>query len=266
MSRGRVGSQGSRKFRRRCIPLALLAASLSALDACATEPELTVAIQPDIPPYVMENAGRGLEVEIVRRALAGYTLHFIQMPYGELQTAVPKKRAKVAVAVQHFSDDGVFYSNDFMTFENYAITRKPARLTIDRVAELANHKVLAWQDAYLELGPAFERLFSPGSAQRKNYVEYGDQREQVRVFWAAPADVIVIDRSIFRYYSVKAGHSMSEVAFHSLFPPVTSFKIGFEEPAVRDAFNRGLAKLCKTGEYAKLLEQYHIELQRSICN
>ena len=37
----------------------------------SAEPELVIAIAPDIPPYVMDGATSGLEVEIVRRALAG---------------------------------------------------------------------------------------------------------------------------------------------------------------------------------------------------
>lgn len=223
-------------------------------------PKLTVAISPDIPPYVMKKATAGIEVDIVQHVLAGYAVRFIQMPYEELQTAVPQNRADVAVAVQQFSDDGVYYSDDSVTFVNVAITKKAAGLKIDSVADLANHKVLAWQGAYLELGPEFKRVFSPESPQWKNYVEVADQREQVRMFWQAKADIIVVDRSIFSYFSAEAGHATSEVVLHSLFPAVTKFKVGFKDATVRDAFNQGLNRFCESGSYAKLLNRYGVEL------
>lgn len=250
----------------RFVTLLLLASLLAGHHALAAKPELTVAIPSDIPPYVMKKGTTGIEVDIVQRVLAGYTVHFIQMPYKELQTAVPQNGVDVAVSVKQFGDDGVFSSEDFVTFENFATTKKAAGLKIDSVADLANHKVLAWQDASLELGPEFKRFFSPESPQRKNYVEVDDQREQVRMFWQAKADIIVIDRSIFSYFSAETGHSTSEVAFHSLFPSVTNFKVGFKDAAVRDAFNRGLTRLCQSGDYAKLLKRYHVELPHTVCD
>jgi hypothetical protein len=52
--------------------------------------------------------------------------------------------------------------------------------------------------------------------------------------------VIVIDRSIFAYFSKKMGHAMSKVDLFALFPPVTDFKAGFANAALRDRFNQGL--------------------------
>jgi polar amino acid transport system substrate-binding protein len=141
-----------------------LAASLFGHRALAAEPELRVGVQPDIPPYIMEKATKGLEVDILRRALADYTLHFTQLSYKELQTAVREGKADVAANVQP-KDNGVFYSRDFLTFANYAISKKADGLKIDRVADLKNHPVLTWQDAYLVLGDEFEGLFSPGWAR-----------------------------------------------------------------------------------------------------
>jgi len=235
-------------------------------NAGSEKPQLTVAISVDIAPYVMQNAMTGIEVDIATQALPGYQLNFIQMPYQKLQTAVAENKADVALGVQKFKDEeGIFYSNDFIDFMNSAITKKSANLKIEKVADLANHKVLTWQDAYLELGPEFKKLFSPDSAQRKNYVELGDQSEQVKMFWDAKDAVIVIDRSIFDAISQITGHKLSEVEYHALFPEATYFKANFEEADVRDAFNQGLKKLCKSGAYAKLLKKYNIDLPSTIC-
>lgn len=236
-------------------------------NAGSEKPQLTVAISVDIAPYVMQNAMTGIEVDIATQALPGYQLNFVQMPYQKLQTAVAEDQADVALGVQKFKDEeGIFYSNDFIDFVNSAITKKSAKLTIEKVADLANHKVLAWQDAYLELGPEFKKLFSPDSPQRKNYVEVADQSEQVKMFWDAKDAVIVIDRSIFDAMSLLTGHKPSEVEYHALFPETTYFKANFEEADVRDAFNQGLKKLCKNGDYAKLLKKYKIDLPSTICD
>jgi len=236
-------------------------------NAGAEKEELTVAISVDIAPYVMKNATTGIEVDIATQALSGYKLNFIQMPYEKLQTAVAENQADLALGVQKFKDvEGIFYSDNFIDFTNSAITKKSADLKIEKVADLANHKVLAWQDAYLELGPEFEKLFSPDSPQRKNYVEVADQSDQVMQFWEAKEAVIVIDKSIFNAISQATGHKLSEVEYHALFPETTYFKANFEEPDIRDAFNAGLKKLCQSGEYAKLLKKYNINLPGTICD
>lgn len=252
--------------RARVVIFFILASLLTGTDAQLAASKLIVAISPDLPPYVLKNATGGLEVDMLRQALPNYTLEFIQMPYAELQTAIPTKRADISVGVQHFKDDGVFYSDEFITFENVAITKKAAGLKIDSIADLANHKVLTWQDAYLELGPEFKSLFSPDSPNRKNYVEIGDQREQVRMFWRASDDVIVIDRHIFNYFSAAMRHMPGELVFHSLFAPVTNFRVGFKDAALRDAFNQGLVRLCKSGEYENVLKRYNLELSHTICD
>ncbi|QDV49651.1 substrate-binding periplasmic protein [Gimesia fumaroli] len=233
----------------------------------ADRPQLTVAISVDIAPYVMKNAKTGIEVDIATQALPSYQLNFVQMPYEKLQSAVAENQADMALGVQKFKDvEGIFYSDNFIDFVNSAITKKSAGLKIETVADLADHKVLTWQDAYLELGPEFKKLFSPDSPQRKNYVEVADQSDQVRQFWEAKDAVIVIDRSIFNAISQSTGHQLDEVEYHALFPEATYFKANFEEPDVRDAFNAGLKKLCESGEYAKLLKKYKIDLPSTICD
>jgi polar amino acid transport system substrate-binding protein len=246
------------------LALSLIAPLIAPL-ALANKAELTVAIALDIPPYVMENAAEGLEVEIVRRALADYSVQFVPMPNSEVDTAVQQGLADVAVTVLGF-DDSVFYSNDYIAFANTTISKQTDGLGINSIADLKNHRVLAWQGAYSDLGGEFEQLFAPGAPQHENYVEFANQEDQVRTFWQGEGSVAVIDRSIFRYFSEAMGHSMSEVDLHSMFPPVTDFKVGFKDAAVRDSFNQGLAELCQSGEYAALLDRYSVVLDKSICD
>ncbi len=248
------------------VSLTVMSAILIGQAALADTAKPTVAISLDIPPYVMDKATTGLEVDIMRGALAEDALTFTQMPYADLQTAVQKGRADVSVAVRQNGDETVFYSDPFITFENVAASKKNDNLKIDDIDDLAGHQVLTWQGADRELGADFERVFAPDSPDRANYVEVPNQENQVRLFWERQGSVAVIDRSIFVYFTKALGHSMDEVTLHHLFPPVTDFRAAFKDSKLRDTFNLRLAELCRTGEYEALLERYDVILQKTVCD
>lgn len=246
--------------------VALLSLILAVAPAFAEKQELTAAMSLDIPPYVMEGATRGLEVDIMRLALPDHALRFAQMPYADLQKAVQKRRADVSVGVRRTDDERVFYSRPFITFENVAVSKKSDRLDIRGITDLGEHRVLTWQGADRELGDTFQRLFAPESPHHANYVEVPNQEDQVRRFWDHPGSVAVIDRSIFMYFTKELGRSMDEVDLHRLFPPATAFRVAFKEAALRDTFDRSLTEMCQTGEYEALLERYDVVLRKSVCD
>lgn len=255
---------GCKFLYRSMVAVVLLLAGSIGYAPAAERPELLVAISLDMPPYVMDDAASGLEVDIVRQALMGYRLHFIQLPYGELQTAVQQRGVDVSLGVQQ-EDNDLLSSTDFVTFANYAISKKADGFRIDSVADLRDRQVLTWGNAYRELGGEFEAMFSPQSSQRKNYIEVADQEEQVRMFWEGKGLVVVIDHSIFSHFSRKMNHPLDQVAFHAIFPPVTNFKAAFKDVAVRNRFDEGIAALCGSGEYAELLQRYGVVVKQSVC-
>ena len=113
----------------------VIIAAVLAARAPASDRELTVAVSLDIPPYVMNNASRGAEVEIMRRALPNYKLKWLQMDYQSLESAVSGKKADIAMSVQTRKPN-VFYSVDYIGFANFAISKKADKLRIERVADL----------------------------------------------------------------------------------------------------------------------------------
>ena len=244
-------------------------AAVLLLAVCPAAPAgktvLKVGIPTDIPPYVMKHATSGIEVDLMRKLLDNYAIQFVQLSYHNLQRAVPEKRVDVAVGVQEAHGDGVHYSHDLVIFKNYAISKAAAHLTINRIADLADHRVLTWEGAYRVLGPEFKDLFSPGSPHHPNYVEIADQDDQVRTFWREPSNVIIIDQSIFIYLSQQLGHSMGKVTFHPIFPDVTGYKAGFEDAGLLDTFQQKLTTLCRSGGYPVLIAPYHVEVQPIAC-
>ncbi|WP_083651706.1 substrate-binding periplasmic protein [Photobacterium proteolyticum] len=254
-------------FRKARCFIKLLAISISIVfgpQSLAAKPPLSVAISVDMPPYVINQAISGLQVDIIKLALDDYDVRFVQMPFGEIQTAVQKGIADVGVGVLE-DDSGVFYSDHFITFANVAVSKKASSKKIEQVADLKDHLVLTWQNAYLELGDAFEQLYSPQSPERENYIEVADQADQVRIFWQGNNRIAVIDRSIFIYFTKALGYVADDATFHYVFPSVTSFQASFKEAKVRDSFNQALGKLCQSGEYNKLLSRYEVKLKSTVC-
>ncbi|MGR5145662.1 substrate-binding periplasmic protein [Photobacterium alginatilyticum] len=244
--------------------LAIFSVMLLSSLSLAAKPPLSVAISVDMPPYVINQAISGLQVDIIKLALDDYDVRFVQMSFGEIQTAVQKGIADVGVGVLE-DDSGVFYSDHFITFANVAVSKKASSKKIEQVADLKGHLVLTWQNAYLELGDAFEQLYSPQSPERENYIEVADQADQVRIFWQGNNRIAVIDRSIFTYFTKALGYAADDVIFHYVFPSVTSFQASFKEAKVRDSFNLALSKLCQSGEYDKLLTRYDVKLKSTVC-
>ena len=242
----------------------LLVAGCCLPALAADQPALRVTISLDIPPYVTNQAAGGLEIDILHQALAGHTLVIAQLPYEQLQVAIPKKMADVSVGVQA-DDSGVFYSKDFITFANYAIAKRSDKLDIKSVADLRGHKVLTWENAYLELGKEFEAQYAPQAPERKNYLEVADQTEQVKEFWKGKDNVIIIDYSIFVHLSKQLGYDLSQARFFAIFDPVTNFKAGFKDSKLRDQFNQAISDMCHNGKYAELMKHYGIVVKQSVC-
>jgi polar amino acid transport system substrate-binding protein len=224
--------------------------------------ELVIAFSLDTPPFVMDKAKSGIEVDIVRDAMKrrGYTFTTRQMPYGRLPGAVTEIGLDAAATVMQ-SDNGTFYSESYITFHNVAITKRSSGIKIDTIADLKGKSIVAWQNAYEELGPEFEALFSPQVREpyRKKYQEIADQKQQVEIFWQGEAEVIVIDKSVMRWFTNElAGKVNTSQALvnHEIFPAKTQFRISFRDKQVRDDFNAGLNEIRSSGLYHKIYDKY----------
>ncbi|MEZ6072554.1 MAG: transporter substrate-binding domain-containing protein [Pirellulales bacterium] len=240
----------------------LLAALLLVPAGRGGAEELEIAFTLDTPPFVMDDATRGIEIDIVRAALEprGYTFSVRQMPYGELPTAVTKHGLDAAATVVR-ADDGTYYSDNYVTFRNAAITKRATGIEINSIADLKGKSILAWQNAYEDLGPEFAALFSPDvkAPYRAKYREIADQREQVAMFWKGEADVIVIDDTIMQWFTNELSDTLDTSApldRHQIFAAKTPFRISFKSEQVRDDFNAGLKQLRESGAYQKIYEKY----------
>lgn len=242
------------------VALAALAIVALPLSVNSHADELTIAFGVDKPPFVYGKEKRGLEIDIVRTILEnkGHTLKIKHYANSRLQNAIKLHGVDGAASVRK-ADDGFFYSDNFVTYENFVISKKKKNLTINKVSDLKGVRLLAWQNAYRDLGPEFEELFKPGSPDRRGYEEISSQLAQNKRFWQDRTDAIVIDKTIFQYYRKNLSKNFDtsdEVVYHALFPKLTHFQVSFAKENIRDDFDAGLAELRSSGKYQELINKH----------
>ena len=223
------------------------------------------------PPYMYDrNSAKGIEEAIVRRALQSQGLKLLevrQMPIERGQTVLvdnPEMDFSVGVLEQ---DDGLFYSQNFVKYENIAITRKSDKIKLNDVNDLLNYKVLAWSKAYNMLGSEFNKHFNPLDSPA-SYKEIFDQRQQHEIFFKKEADVIIVDKNIFDLYLNQLKHKYDtnqEYDFHRIFLKPTWVKVSFRDKVLRDSFDRGLQKLIENGMYDEIISKFlEVDLQKQL--
>ena len=228
----------------------------------ASSSELVIGFSLDTPPFVMDAASSGISVEIVSASLKlkGYTLTPRQMSYAQLADAVVDGRVDAATMVVE-TNNGTYFSDNYITFRNFAITMKSAGLQINEVADLKGKSIVAWENAYKVLGPEFKSLFSPTgeAAYRKKYREIPDQKDQVEMFWRDEAEVIVIDKSVMAWFTKELAEKLDVSAaleYHPIFGSATHYRVNFKNKKVRDDFNEGLEAIRLDGEDQGIYDKY----------
>ena len=226
--------------------------------------KLSCAFGQDKPPFIIGKEKRGIEVDLVREALAykGHTFTVKHLPNKRLQLQVPKGKSDCAVSVRMTPDleKNVYYSDHLICYDNYVITRKDRNISrIRNVADLKGLKLVAWQNAHRDLGPQFYKQYRPGAPETKrNYKEAPSQLSQHKMFLKNRMDGIIVDLTIFKYYmnllDKEWGSADIQVDLHkSIFKGLTCFQAAFSSFKIRNDFNAGLRNLRKTGRYDKIV-------------
>ncbi len=232
--------------------------------------DLDIAFGQNRPPFIINNNGelQGLEVDIVRESLAykGHTIKTkIPMPNARLAIAVAKMNFDAAAGVQYL-DDNTFYSDNFITYINYAISRKKDNLAINNIADLTLYRAVAWQNAYRNLGAEYQQFFGPEATglYLDRYSEFANQEYQNEFFWKARADVIIVDIIMFQWFRQalsKKYDTNEEMVFHKIFNNDTQYQMNFKNEELKNEelkndFNQGLKHIQSTGKYQQLIDSY----------
>lgn len=238
-----------------CLALVLAPAQAQAQDATP----IAVAVGLSLPPYVIADERRGMEYDIVREALAdaGYAMEPVFMAFGDVADALARGDVDAAMTVNAAATPEAALSEVVIDYRNYAMTLTERAIVLDSIGDLANHSVMAFQDARIHLA-------EPYGAAVENHPAYSEVAEQVRqnlALFAGEVDVVVADVNIFDWFTKDPRVSSTvdadrPVTYHAIFPTTTPYRVGFRDGAVRDAFDAALAALRASGRYDAIVESY----------
>lgn len=251
---------------------ALLGIVLSTF-ACAVmsqqqDPERTlrVGMGPDKPPYVILESGRGLDVDLVRGALAGagYRVETVHAPQERIYLMFRNGELD-AVAATH-ADSGLpaYYSDAYINYSNVAVSLERRQLAAEHVEDLINHSVVAFQRASKLLGARFEQM----SERNPRYHEVALPVQRNLMLYAGRVDYVITEERIFRTQNASIAGQVDitqPIRVHRVLAP-TAYSMAFADAEVRDRFNRALRQLRSSGQYAEIMHRYGDPLETATAS
>lgn len=248
----------------RNIPASLIALSslcISWSNSFATD--VTVAFGKDRAPYVMQNTDNGISVDLFRAALAykGHVLKPFYMSAANAPEAISHRVDAIANSPAIGADPSHFHSDTYLSLKDCVITKSASGIDLERLDDLTGHRITAWSGAHKYLGEEFSALFAPENVQAHSseYLEHANQQAQNQMFWRDYADIIIVDKHIFRWYRntlSKKIDTSDSVDVHYLLPRETLVRATFKQEDLRDDFNEGIQALKANGEYQRIIQSY----------
>lgn len=223
--------------------------------------EIKIGVSLSIPPYVIQETNSGIELELLNQALAvkGHTASIQYLPLARTFHELREGKLDGIINIKDGMLDNVFYSNVAITYQNCAISLEANHFTINNIDDLNNKQVVSFQRASSLLGEEFAKMAKANSG----YQEQARQVQQVYMLMKHRADVVVMDKNIFKYYLKQAylegklteKDSTQQAICHQIFPP-TEYKFAFLSEQIRDDFNAGLKQITQDGSLVALQEKY----------
>ena len=236
----------------------LLAGLLAGAGALAAE--VTMAFGEKIPPFCFPETDSGIEVEVMREALA-YRGHVLRPRYYSFaRIPIAFKAGEVDAAMTDLGEDmtswGAFYGNPAVWYDNVFITLKERNLVITRPEDLQGLTVISFAGAARRYPEWLDPVRKAG-----HYYEQNDQALQVLTLNRGRYDVVLSDRNIFKYFTLQLKLNRSfrpkPVTEHSFVKlNMADYRPVFRDRAIRDDFNEGLKHLKDSGRFQAIYHKY----------
>lgn len=245
----------------RAIALTILAPALALACGPARAAAVSMAFGDNLPPYIMAETGSGIELDVVREALAyrGHVLQPRYLPMGRIPLSFIEGRVDAIMmdVGQDMLAHGGHYGVPPVLYDNVLVTLKRRGLRLRRPADLHGLNIMSFVGAARRY-PAWLRALEHTPA----YVERNNQAAQPLLLAMGRYDAVLSDLSIFRYYANRQqrsdpGFLMPAFDSHPLpLPDPRDYRPVFRDAAIRDDFDAGLAQLRKSGRYRQIYDQY----------
>jgi polar amino acid transport system substrate-binding protein len=232
---------------------------------CFSYQKITVAFGDALAPWVMPETNNGIIITLIKESLepAGYEITPLYYPYARRITSFRSKDVDAACdmnlkTIEKESLHG-FLSDEAYAYENFAFTLKKNHYKFIHINELVSYSLMSWQGAKTHLGGEYEEMANKNPL----YVENHNQELQVQMLFLERFDVIQLDLQIFNHYRSKIekeGNIQTSIPV-DMFPLFgqSPNNILFHDEKVRDAFNKGLKKLKRSGRYDEIFASYSLE-------
>lgn len=222
--------------------------------------EVSMAFGDRIPPFCFPESDSGIELEVIGEALAlhGHVLKPSYFPFARVPLSF--KNRKVDAAMTDGGEDltpyGAYYGDSAVVYDNVLISLASRKLDIKSPADIKGLTVISFQGAAKRYPEWLAPVVAAG-----NYFEQNDQGIQVRTLDLGRYDLVLSDRTIFKYFSRqhqyetgKELHPVEEHAFTKVNP--NDYRPLFRDPKIRDDFNAGLKQLKASGRFQKIFDKY----------
>lgn len=246
------------KFVNLVVGLGLLSAGLGMTVQGVSADEIKMTFSGSTPPYTFPETKGGIEVDIIREALAvhGHTLTPIFVPakrilfdfkLGEVDAASKDHAQKL---------DGfeAFYGDVYVQFHDVIFSIEDRNLEISNPEDLETLRIVAFQTA-----PDHYPEWLDGVKDSANYSETADQSLQVKMLHRGRTDVIVADQTIIGYLtkklSAEPGMEIKPTKITNFADP-WGYKPLFRSEELRDQFNDGLRQIIESGKRQAIIDKY----------
>jgi len=211
-------------------------------------------------PYILDKRDiKGIEYDLIKRIfdMSDVVISGVKnFSMTELNTVLDvAPEFDVVVTVKKKKDD-YFYSQDFISIKNVIISHASANIDINRVSDLQDKSLIAFENAHLFLGAEYSRLFTPKLGS-EGYREYNLQQRQFDEFIAGNVDVLIMGEDIFKWLARNSGYrSLARFDINDRIFKAHGMQVAFKDRKLRDLFDRNLAVIKSNGQYQEVINDY----------
>jgi polar amino acid transport system substrate-binding protein len=220
--------------------------------------QLKVVVGLAKPPYVIQENDKGFELDLIRNILKkmGKSVKFVYTQFGHSSKMIDVKNIDAVMTTNQnvFRDDSKL-TNEYITYQNVAISLTENNFKISKINDLAGHSISSFQKADKILGAEFANILD----RTLFHIKVADQSHQPSQLLKKRVDVLIMDINIFKYFVNKLGIKDIDSTFtiHEIFPS-THYRMAFKNKAYVKAFNESLAQYKQTNEYQLLKSIYNL--------
>jgi len=239
-----------------CLSLVLASFIFQPTQALHGQEPIRLATRNDIPPYVMNNASTGIEIDLITAIFqeAKIPIEFVQMPRVRMIQMFDDGIIDGALTQNPNSSKSGCATNWYLTHHNLAFSLKSRNLTVTSFADLQKYSVLSFDGARQYLGPQFEQAVQ----NNKLYVEAADQSVHIELLYKKRFDVVIGEAWVLRLMQQKRVEETGlyhKLETHTIMPP-TLYSARFKNAALCTAFNEALTTITLKGKYDQIISHY----------